>query len=504
MSVARARSASLWIETGPQQPSFAPLEGHARADVVVIGGGIVGITTALLLAEAGAQVVLLEAARLGHGVSGHTTAKVSSQHGMIYAMLRSRFGADTARAYGAANEAALAWIAERVARDAIDCDLRRRASYAYVTSASERASAEDEASAAIEAGLPAQLVEATPLPFDVEAAVRFEHQAEFHVSKYLAALTGALADAGCVVHEHSRAVEVDAGAPCVVKTPGGRVSADRVIVATHYPFLDRSLAFARVHPERSYALACRIAGAPPEGMFIGSSPTRSVRAAPLDGEQLLLVGGEGHRTGTGGDTEERYRRLERFAREHWDVHEVANRWSAQDNTTLDGLPYVGRMTPGYGRVLMATGFAKWGMTGGTAAARLLADLALGRDNPWQALFDPNRLTLRASAPRLIKENAVAGLRFAGDRITRRPASIEHLQPGEADIVRAGGDVVAAFRDDDGTLTAVSPTCTHLGCRVTWNRAERSWDCPCHGSRFSPSGEVLQGPAVHRLERRPVG
>ncbi len=504
MSATTPRSASLWIATGPEQPAFAALDGHERADVVVIGGGIVGITTALLLAEAGAQVVLLEAGRLGHGVSGHTTAKVSSPPGMIYATLRSRFGADTARAYAAANEAALAWIVERVARDAIDCDLRRRASYAYVTSPSERSRAEDEANAAIEAGLAAQLVEGTPLPYRVAAAVRFDDQAEFHVSKYLAALTAALSDAGCRIHEGSRAVEVDSGDPCVVKTPGGRVSADRVIVATHYPFLDRSLAFARVHPERSYALACRIAGEPPEGMFISAdSPTRSIRAVAVDGEELLLVGGEGHRTGTGGDTEERYRRLERFAREHWDVRDVAYRWSAQDNATLDGLPYVGRMTPGYVRVLMATGFAKWGMTGGTAAARLLADLALGRDSPWEGLLDPNRLTLRASAPRLIKENAVAGMRFVGDRVARRPASIEHLQPGEADIVRAGGDVVAAFRDDDGMLTAVSPTCTHLGCRVSWNRAERSWDCPCHGSRFSPQGEVLQGPAVHRLERKPI-
>ena len=276
-----------------------------------------------------------------------------------------------------------------------------------------------------------------------------------------------------------------------------------MIVATHYPFLDRSLAFARVHPRRSYALACRIAGAPPQGMFIGGSPMRSIRAAPHDGEELLLVGGEGHRPGSGGDTEQRYRRLERFAREHWDVRSVDYRWSAQDNTTLDGVPYAGRMTPVSDKVLMATGFAKWGMTGGTAAALLLSELALGRDSPWKSFFDPNRLTVRASVSRLVTENAVTGLRFLGDRLARRPASIEHLQPGEADIVRSGDEVVAAYRDDDGTVTAVSPTCTHLGCRVVWNRAERSWDCPCHGSRFSPTGDVLQGPAVHRLERRPV-
>jgi glycine/D-amino acid oxidase-like deaminating enzyme/nitrite reductase/ring-hydroxylating ferredoxin subunit len=506
VSIALARSASVWLQTGPVQPEFPPLDGHMHADVAVIGGGIVGITTALLLREAGATVVLLEADRLARGVTGHTTAKISSQHGMIYGHLRARFGADGARTYGHVNESALEWIADRVARDAIDCDFRRRPSYAYVTSSSQRSQAEDEAQAAAAAGLPAWLTETTPLPYPVEAAVRFDNQAEFHVRKYLLALVDDLADDhGCQIFERTRAVQVDSQ-DGVVQTPGGRVSAGGIVVATHYPFLDRSLAFARVHPQRSYAILCRIAGVPPEGMFISAgSPTRSVRGVPLDGEELLLVGGEGHKTGTGGDTRARYQRLEDFAREHWDVRSVEYRWSAQDNSTIDGVPYVGRMTPRSDRLFMATGFAKWGMTGGTAAARLLADALLERENPAAGLFDPNRLKLRASATEFVKENAQVGLRFVGDRVTKRGSRpIEDLQPGEGDIVRLAGEIVAGYRADDGTLTAVSPTCTHRGCHVNWNTAERSWDCPCHGSRFAPSGDVLQGPAVHRLERKPLG
>jgi glycine/D-amino acid oxidase-like deaminating enzyme/nitrite reductase/ring-hydroxylating ferredoxin subunit len=506
MNVAVAHRGSIWIETGPRQPEFPRLDADVHADVAVIGGGIVGITTALLLREAGASVVLLEADRLARGVTGHTTAKVSSQHGMIYAQLHSRFGADAARTYAAVNESALAWIADRVERDAIDCDFRRRPSYAYVTSASKRAQAQREAQAAADAGLPASLVHDTPLPYPVEAAVRFDDQAEFHVRKYLLALVERLAgDGGCQIFEHTRAVQVDTDDACVVRTAGGNVSAGGCVLATHYPFLDRALAFARVHPQRSYAIACRIGETPPDGMFISAdSPTRSVRGVPLDGEELLLVGGEGHKTGTGGDTEQRYRRLEDFAREHWDVRSVAYRWSAQDNTTVDGVPYVGRLTPRAQHVFMATGFAKWGMTAGTAAAHLLSDLLLERDNQAAALFDPNRLKLRASVTSLVKENAQVGLHFVGDRLTKRGGRpIEDLQPGEGDIVRLDGEIVAGYRDDDGTLTAVSPTCTHLGCRVNWNTAERSWDCPCHGSRFAPSGEVLQGPAVHRLERKPI-
>ena len=182
------------------------------------------------------------------------------------------------------------------------------------------------------------------------------------------------------------------------------------------------------------------------------------------------------------------------------MRSVDYRWSAQDNTTVDGLPFVGPLTPFEDRVLMATGFAKWGLTGGTAAALILADRMLGRENPWAALFDPNRLNARASAGKLVTENAKAGVRFVADRVTKRGRrDIEDLAPGEGDIVRHRGEKVAGYRDEDGTLIAVSATCTHLGCQVNWNRAERSWDCPCHGSRFAPDGTVLQGPAVHRLE-----
>ena len=238
-------------------------------------------------------------------------------------------------------------------------------------------------------------------------------------------------------------------------------------------------------------------------LISAGSPTRSVRAVPVDGEELLLVGGEGHRTGTGGDTSSatgpggvRARALVR------PVDRLPLVGPGQHDG--DKVPYVGRLSPREDRVFMATGFAKWGMTGGTAAALLFSDLLLGRDNRWATLFDPNRLTVRASAPRLVKENLQAGLRFVGDRLTkpgRRTA--DDLRPGEGDIVRLNDERVAGYRDQDGTLHAVSPTCTHLGCQLNFNAAERSWDCPCHGSRFAPDGSVLQGPAVHRLERKPV-
>jgi glycine/D-amino acid oxidase-like deaminating enzyme/nitrite reductase/ring-hydroxylating ferredoxin subunit len=485
---------SLWLRTAPPQPNRPRLDRDLTVDVAVIGGGIVGVTTALLLHEAGARVVLLEADRIGHGVTGHTTAKVSSQHGLLYSRLRAKHGAAAARAYGAANEEALAWMGARVSSDGIDCDWRSRSAFAY---SSRRSDIEEEFEAASEAGLPAALVHSTPLPYAVEAAVRFDDQAEFHAHKYLLALAAQLPE----IYEHTRAVEVGDA----IRTPGGQVTAEHTIVATHFPFPDRSLAFARVHPSRSYAIACRIAGSPPEGMFIsGDAPTRSVRGAPVAGEELLLVGGEGHRPGTGGDTTERYAALEDFAREHWDVRSVDYRWSAQDNTSADRLPLVGPLTPLEPRILMATGFAKWGMTNGTAAALLLADLVLDRENPYAKLLNPNRLNLRAAAKTLVTENAKVAVHFVADRVRKPGArSLDDLAPGEGDVVGHDGEKVAGYRDEAGALIAVSPVCTHLGCQVNFNRAERSWDCPCHGSRYAVDGSVLQGPAVHRLERKPL-
>lgn len=244
MSAATAKETSVWLDTGPDQPPYGRLEGEVAADVAVLGGGIVGVTTALMLQESGASVVLVEADRICHGVTGLTTAKVSSQHGMIYSDLRDKFGADGARTYGQANQAALEWIARRVREDDIECDFRRRPSWAYLSPGSLAGQAEDEARAATQAGLPASLDDDVPLPYPVGAAVRFDDQAEFHVRKYLLALLEQFIARGGRVYESSRAVEVDTDEDCLVKTPGGRVKAQRVVVATHYPFLDRALAFA--------------------------------------------------------------------------------------------------------------------------------------------------------------------------------------------------------------------------------------------------------------------
>jgi glycine/D-amino acid oxidase-like deaminating enzyme/nitrite reductase/ring-hydroxylating ferredoxin subunit len=492
------RISSPWIATAPT-PGYAPLAGDRRADVCVIGAGILGLTTALLLAEAGRSVVVLEMDEAGAGVSGYTTAKLGVLHGTAFQDIRSRHSSEAAEVYAQANLAGLELIARWVDERGIDCDFRRRTDHTYAAEPDAASDIEETAEAAQAAGLKAQLTTDTDLPYEVHAAVRLDGMAEFHPRRYLLALAAALPEGS--LHEGTRVTGVEDGSPCRVHTDHGVVEADEVVVATHYPMLDRGLFFARLSPERSYALGVHVAGPVPQGMYISTgSTTRSIRSHPLDDGELLIVGGEGHKTGQGGSTTERYERLERFAREHWDVREVAYRWASQDCQPADGLPYVGKVSPVSKHLWTGTGFRKWGLTNGTASAMILADRLLERENPWADTLDSNRFTPRASATTLVKENVNVGLHFFADRLAPPDASsLEELQPGQGGIVRVDGERLAAFRDDDGTLHTVSPVCTHLGCHVKFNDAERTWDCPCHGSRFDVDGTVIEGPAVRDLE-----
>jgi Rieske Fe-S protein len=331
--------------------------------------------------------------------------------------------------------------------------------------------------------------------------VRFADQAEFHPVKYVEGLARGLEGLGARIHEGTFGVSVDAGSPCRVRTSGGRtVTAGNVVVATHLPFLDRGLYFARCHPERSYVVAAPYEGdAASGGMYLSTeSPAHSIRTHRLDGRKWLLVGGESHKTGQA-DAGERYRRLESWARERFGI-EPELRWATQDQMPADGVPYIGPADPVSKNVYVATGFRKWGLAMGIAAGELLSAWVEGRDHPWRSLYDTRRLRLRASATTLVQENANVALRFFGDRLLKR-ADVESIPAGEGRIVGSGLGQLAVHRDAGGELHALSARCTHLGCIVNWNSGEGTWDCPCHGSRYGPRGDVIMGPATDPLERR---
>jgi glycine/D-amino acid oxidase-like deaminating enzyme/nitrite reductase/ring-hydroxylating ferredoxin subunit len=490
---------SLWLEDEPQAPR-PPLNGDITVDVAVIGGGIAGVTTALLLKREGARVALVEAQRVGGGVTGCNTAKVSALQSTVYSTIRRRHGEEAATAYADASSAGVERIAALATEEQIECDLGRRPAFTYAADDSELRSVENEADAARAAGLPVEWATDVDLPFGVAGAVRLDDQLEFHPVRYVRGLADAVDGDGSVVLEGTRVLAVRDGTPCCVLTRGGTITADRVVVATHYPLLDRGLFFARLEPQRSYCIAARVRGDVPQGMSISAgSTTRSIRSYG----DLLIVGGEGHTTGATDATPERYQRLEQFARRHWNIEEVTHHWSAQDPTPYDHLPMIGRYFPGSSRLYVATGFMKWGLSGGTMAALLLADLMAGRDNSWAPHFAPDRISLR-SAPKLVEMNTKVAIHFVGDRATPAQASDAAAVPaGQARVVRDGVGKIGVYRDDNGALHAVSLRCTHLGCLLRFNSAERSWDCPCHGSRFDVDGEVLEGPATAPLARREV-
>lgn len=498
------RPESYWMETAPA-PSRPPLSDDIEVDVVVVGGGVAGLSTAWELAREGRSVAVLEADRIAAGVTGHTTAKLTALHSLVYERLRRTRGPEAARLYAQSQQQAVEHVASVAAQLGIDCDLERAPAYTYTTRAEDTDELRAEAAAAREAGLPAVYTEETGLPFPVAGAVRVDDQAQFHPRTYLLALAEDLRARGGVIHERSRVTGLHEGSPCTVTTEAGHtVTARAVVVATHYPVFDRALLFARLSPRRELVVAAPLTGRDPGGMYITQEEgKRSVRTAPYgDGERLLIVTGDSFTPGTG-DAAAGFASLDAWMRERFDVGETLYRWAAQDNDVSDGVPMVGAFHPGARHTYVATGFGGWGMSGGVMAGQLLTKMIGGQKSPWADLYDPRRLwsTLR-EAPALLSQQAEVAKHFVGDRLrTTHVDSVDDIPAGAGAVVRVEGRRCAVHRDADGGLHAVSARCTHLGCLVAFNEAETAWECPCHGSRFATDGAVLQGPATRPLERR---
>jgi glycine/D-amino acid oxidase-like deaminating enzyme/nitrite reductase/ring-hydroxylating ferredoxin subunit len=496
-------SLSYWIESGPL-PEFAPLAEDAEADVAIVGAGITGLTAAWLLAKEGARVVVLEASRVLRGTTGHTTAKVTTQHHLIYDELINHFGRDNARLYYEANRDALEFIRGRVQEWNIDCDWAEEDAYVYVTEKRSVEKLEKELRAYDTLGIAGELAAEIPLPVGAAAALVKRKQARFHPLRYMRRLLDEAVRLGARVHEKTTAVaaEAESGRAVVRTADGRRVRCKTVVAASHYPFINLTGGLvARLHVDRSCVVAIRTKRPYPGGMYISADePRRSLRLANSPDGPLVLIGGENHRTGAEEDTLRRYAALAEYGERLFGVESVAYRWSAQDIITTDKVPYVGPPDKDKPNILVATGYRKWGMTGGTAAAMLLADLALYRGNKYAELFSPARFHADPDLGKLVGTNAqVAGFFLAG-KLTAPDRTPESLGPDEGAVVTLNGKRAGAYRDSKGVLHLVDTTCTHLGCEVRWNAGERTWDCPCHGSRFDYEGNVVEGPALKPLAR----
>ena len=425
---------SIWART-EALPSFGPLEGDLKTDVLIVGGGLAGLLCAYSLRRAGADCALVEADRLCGGVTGRTTAKLTFQHGLIYHKLLQTFGPERARLYLEANRGALNRLRE-LCRD-IDCDFQERDSYVYALR--DRRALDRELEALARLGFPAEFAETPALPMPTAGAVRFPRQAQFHPLKFAAAIAK-----GLPIFEHTKVLELGPG---TAVTNRGTVRAERMVIATHFPLLNKHGSFfLKLYQQRSYVLALEH-GPDVGGMYVDQGEGGlSFRNAG----GYLLLGGGGHRTGKRGGG---WRELEDFARQHYPQAREAARWATQDCMTLDGVPYVGRYSRRTEGLYVVTGFNKWGMTSSLAAAELLRDLLLGRGSPYEDLFSPSRSVFRPQLAANAWESAL------------------------------------------GLLTPTAPRCPHMGCALKYNAQEHSWDCPCHGSRFGEDGRLLDNPAA---------
>ena len=459
-----------------------------------------GVTAAYLLQTEGVACVVLEKDRILQGVTGKTTAKVTSQHGLVYKTLVDAFGEEKARLHATASQAALDTVARLVAQTGADAKLVRAPSHVWTEDEKQVKALRQEAETAARLGLPASFTTQTELPFPVKGAVRFEDQAHFHPRRYLLKLAEKAEAAGCRIFEQTKVTGIEDGEPCVVETEGGTVRAKHVLVATNVPVTDKAFYVTRMKAKRDYALALPHRGPALRGMYVNvDQPHRSVRPYDGDAGPMLVVAGEMHLVGER-DPEDHYARLEAWARQRFQVGPVEYHWSTQDYFPVDELPMIGPLTPRAKRTFAATGFRAWGMTQGTVAALMFADRVRGRSNPWWDLYDPfaaGRVAKDLVSREFAKEQALVAKEFVLERLARHPA--EDLAPGEGQIARVGGRIVAMSRDVDGTVRTLSATCTHMGCLLAYNDLERSFDCRCHGSRFALDGRVLHGPAVAPLE-----
>lgn len=498
------RSLSVWEQSSPQK-SYPPLTGDARADVVVVGAGIAGMSVAYHLAKAGQRVIVLDDNAVGGGETGQTTAHLTSAMDDYYQVLEKVHGKDGARIARESHQGAIDAI-ERIVRDeSIDCDFQRVDGYWFLGPNRDRRFLEKERDAAHRAGATdAEFVSRIPIDgWESGPALRFPNQAQFHALRYLEGLSRAIEAAGGRIHTGTHVNEVKGGPQPRVSGDGFSVSAAAVVVCTNSPISDFVKMHTKQAPYRTFVVAAKIpAGSVPPILFWDTEdPYHYLRTQAVDGDAervWLIVGGEDHKTGHHDDAADRYARLEAWTRARFPaVTEFELRWSGQVLEPVDYMAFIGR-DPGNENVYIVTGDSGQGMTHGTIAGILIPDLILGRANEWEKLYDPARKTLSFDTAKMfLEENLDVGAQYAsllptggdvkgGDAIAR----------GEGAILQRGVSKIAAYRDDDGVLHQRSAYCTHLGCVVKWNSEEKSWDCPCHGSRFSATGDtVLNGPAL---------
>ncbi|HVZ41319.1 MAG TPA: FAD-dependent oxidoreductase [Candidatus Kapabacteria bacterium] len=502
------QTTSIWMATAEIAPR-SPLPSDMHADVCIVGAGIAGLTTAYMLAREGWSVVVLEMKSIGGGMTGRTTAHLTNAVDDRYYLIEHLHGTAGSHMTAESHTAAINCVETIVEKENIACDFERLDGYLFAPPGDDGGNLRRELAAAHDAGLASvEMVARAPMVFfDTGPCLRFPRQGQFHPLKYLAGLAEAVERRGGRIYTGTRVTTVQGGETARVETESGHtVTAGAVVVATNVPINDRIAVHIKQAPYTTYALGATVPhGTVARALYWDTlDPYHYVRLYSLPdnpGTDLLIVGGEDHRAGQADDGETRLQRVAAWARERFPmIQNVEYYWSGQVLEPVDGVAFIGRNPGNEENVYIATGDSGMGMTHGTIAGILLTELIAGRRHPWAALYDPSRRTLRATGE-FLRENLNVAAQYAEDYLTGGDVgSADDLIAGEGALLRQGLIKVAAYRDLDGTLYQCSAECPHLGCVVHWNSLEKTWDCPCHGSRFDPYGRVLRGPATQDLER----
>jgi glycine/D-amino acid oxidase-like deaminating enzyme/nitrite reductase/ring-hydroxylating ferredoxin subunit len=495
---------TYWQDTC-EGPDYERLKGDQKCDIAIIGAGITGITTAMLLADSGMSIAVVEADKVCSGTTGKTTGKITFEHGLKLSSIRDRLGEEYAKSYALANKLGLDQIAKLIDKYDIDCDYTELPAYVYTKSQEGMNKFEEEIGIMQKFGINASIVDNTALPVGMMAALMVEDQAQFNPIKYVTKLAEVLAGYdNCTIYEQSMVTSIDKGSPCKVYTDSGTLEADILVVATNYPIIDiPGLMFTKIHQQKSYIIATPAQGLDIAGMYINDEdPVESFRMDYASGGNMLLIGGYGHKAGQEAP-QNSYAKLKELLQEKLMQKTIPYmyQWGAQDCISLDDIPYIGKLSKKTPNIYIGTGYGKWGMTNGTAAAMLIANDINGHNNKLKkisAVFSPQRFTLKGSAKEFVAQ-AVDTTKELIKGITAPKGSLEDITKGDGMVMKVNGKKMAVYRDENNNLKVLEPFCTHLGCLLEFNSNDKTWDCPCHGSRFDTSGNVIEGPAQQPLE-----
>ena len=493
---------SLWQNKIPEYVSQTHTIGKQNFDVIIVGGGITGITTGLLLQKAGKKCMIAEAQTIGFGTSGGTTAHLNTMMDHPYNELAKNFGEDNARLVATASREAIDLVMKNIKEYNIECDFSEKDGFLFAQEEKQNKELEEIFDASKKTGCQVEYSNTIPVPIDFSKAVNFKRQAQFHPAKYLYALAKAFEDAGGVLVQGCRVTGIKENDLLEVETDRGNIKAAKLIYATHVPPGVNLLHF-RCAPYRSYAMAIKLKDKNyPDGLAYDMyDPYHYYRTQEVDGQTYLIAGGEDHKTAHEENTEACFTKLESYLKKYFNIEEIAFKWSSQYFEPTDGLPYIGHLPGNPENVFVATGFGGNGMTYSHVAAKTLTDIIVTGKSEFEKLFDPNRVKPMAGFSSFVKEAADVVARFIGDRFTKEKITeLADIAHGEAKVVKYEGESIALYKDEEGNLHAVNPACTHINCMVGWNTAEKTWDCPCHGSRFSVDGVMLTAPARKDLEK----